>query len=62
MGCFRKQRNLATAINKQSKLAYFREICDGSPKNNRYVGQSNLLCPINPRLLEIKSYFRKGTR
>ena len=33
---YRKQRNLATAINKQSKLAYFRERCDGGPKNQSF--------------------------
>ena len=28
---YRKQINLTTAINKQSKLTYFRERCDGGP-------------------------------
>ena len=36
MGVYRKQRNLATAISKQSKLAYFRERCDGGPKNQSF--------------------------
>ena len=33
---YRKQRNLATAINKHSKLAYFRERCDGGPRNQSF--------------------------
>ena len=33
---YRKQRNLTTAINKQSKSAYFREICDGGPKKQSF--------------------------
>ena len=28
---YRKRRNLTTTINKQSKLTYFRERCDGGP-------------------------------
>ena len=32
----RKQRNLMTAINKQSKSAYFRERCDGGPKKQSF--------------------------
>ena len=32
----RKQRNLTTSINKQSKLTYFRERCDGGPKNQSF--------------------------
>ena len=34
---YRKQRNLTTAINKQSKLTYFRERCDGGPKNQSFL-------------------------
>ena len=33
---YRKQRNLTTAINKQSKLTYFRERCDGGQKNQSF--------------------------
>ena len=33
---YRKQKNLATAINKQSKSAYFRERCDGGPKKQSF--------------------------
>ena len=33
---YRKQRNLTTSINKQSKLTYFRERCDGGPKNQSF--------------------------
>ena len=33
---YRKQRNLTTAINKQSKSAYFRERCDGGPKKQSF--------------------------
>ena len=33
---YSKERNLTTAINKQSKLAYFRERCDGGPKNQSF--------------------------
>ena len=33
---YRKQRNLTSAINKQSKLTYFRERCDGGPKNQSF--------------------------
>ena len=35
-GVYRKQRNLVTAINKQSKLAFFRERCDGGPQNQSF--------------------------
>ena len=31
---YRKQRSLTTAINKQSKLTCFREICDGGAKKS----------------------------
>ena len=33
---YRKQRNLTTAINKQSKATYFRERCDGGPKKQKF--------------------------
>ena len=33
---YRRQRNLTTAINKQSKSAYFRERCEGGPKNQSF--------------------------
>ena len=33
---YRKQRNLTTAINKQSKATYFRERCDGGPKEQKF--------------------------
>ena len=33
---YRKQRNLTTAINKQSKLTYFRERCDGGSKKQSF--------------------------
>ena len=33
---YRKQRNLTTAINKQSKSAYFQERCDGGPKKQSF--------------------------
>ena len=33
---YKKQRNLTTDINKQSKLTYFRERCDGGPKNQSF--------------------------
>ena len=33
---YRKQRNLTTAINKQSKAAYFSERCDGGPKKQTF--------------------------
>ena len=34
---YRKQRNLTTAINKQSKLTYFRERRDGGPKKSIFL-------------------------
>ena len=43
---YRKQRNLTTAINKQSKAIYFHEWCDGGSKNKRFGGQLNLLLLI----------------
>ena len=33
---YRKQQNLTTAINKQSKAAYFSERCDGGPKKQTF--------------------------
>ena len=33
---YRKQRNLTTAINKQSKSTYFRERCDGGSKKQSF--------------------------
>ena len=33
---YRKQRNLTTAINKQSKATYFRERYDGGPKKQKF--------------------------
>ena len=33
---YRKPINLTTAINKQYKLTYFRERCDGGPKNQSF--------------------------
>ena len=33
---YRKQRNLTTAVNKQSKAAYFSERCDGGPKKQTF--------------------------
>ena len=33
---YRKQRNLTTSMNKQSKLTYFRERCDGGPNNQSF--------------------------
>lgn len=33
---YRRQRNLTTAIYKQSKLNYFRERCDGGPKSQSF--------------------------
>ena len=33
---YRKQRNLTTAINKQSKSACFRERCEGGPKKQYF--------------------------
>ena len=35
-GTYRKQINLTTAVNKQSKSAYFRERCDGGPKKQSF--------------------------
>ena len=33
---YRKQRNLTTAINQQSKATYFRERCEGGPKKQKF--------------------------
>ena len=33
---YRKQRNLTTSIDKQSELTYFRERCDGGPRNQSF--------------------------
>ena len=60
---YRKQRNLATAIKTNNqKWPIFAKDVMGGPKTNRFGGQLNLLCPINPRLVEIRLFFRKGTR
>ena len=33
---YRKQRNLTTAMYKRSKLTYFRERCEGGPRNQSF--------------------------
>ena len=48
---YSKQQNLATTINKQSKLAYFRERCDGGPKNQS-IWRTN-----KPLMSDKSSYF-----
>ena len=59
---YRKQRNLTTAINKQSKATYFRERCDGGHKNKSFGGQLNLLLLIKMPPIATKLFFKKGTK
>ena len=50
---YRKQRNLATAINNQNWPIFVKDVMEAQ-KNNRFGGQSKFLCWINQHPLEIR--------
>ena len=59
---YRKQQNLATAMNKQWKLAYFLERCDGAQKKQLFWRTIKPFMSDKSSSIGDKSFFRKETR